>query len=97
LSAGGTLGAEGPRVVGIFLSPFHLDDNPVFDVGIDTAMGSGTADGTDRIPDLYPCFFSRQLAIGQVLKVKSRIHTHGVLNPSSIRFVYLRFPGHMVG
>jgi hypothetical protein len=92
LSAGGTFGAEGPRVVGVFFRPFHLDDDPILDVGIDTAMGSGAADGTDRIPDLDPCLFSRQLAIGQALKVQSRIHTHGILNPSSFLEAISKMP-----
>jgi hypothetical protein len=33
--------------------PFHLDDDAILDMGINAAVGTRVAYGTDRMPDLH--------------------------------------------
>ena len=69
LPLGGALGAEGAPLLRVLERALDLDDAAVLDVAVETALGRGVADGTDRFAHLDPGGFARDLALDHPLKL----------------------------
>jgi hypothetical protein len=86
LAAGGPFGTEGAAAMGIVFGPLYFNDLPVFDMGINAAVGEGITDRANGRAHIDIAACTRNLAASALSGVYNRFCTHDVITPFGLDF-----------